>query len=114
VRFDEDEIDELAAAIAARLPHPGAAPTAGDHPEYVTRAAAKRLFGVEIKVLLRAERSGKLSAFKPGKSVVYRRQDVVALIERSRVAPSPANDAQAVEGDTFERAIGNAQRRRIR
>jgi hypothetical protein len=114
VRFDPDEIDALAAAIAARLrPPSGPVATAGDQPEYVTRCAARRLFGLETKALLRAQRSGAIAAFRIGKATVYRRHDLRALVESSRVAPAtahPANDAEP--GDAFERAMANARRRR--
>ena len=111
VDLHEEAVKVLAGAIAEEMRDllaPAASPV-----EYVSREDAGHL-GVERKALLRAERAGELPAFRPGKTVLYRRQDVVALIERSRVAPTPANDAQALEGDPFERAIANAQRRRIR
>jgi hypothetical protein len=114
VRLDADEIDALATAIAARLrPLPGPVPTEGDPPEYVTRRAAGRLFGLETKALLRAQRSGAITAFRIGKAIVYRCHDLRALLENSRVAPGPtepANDAEP--GDAFERAMANARRRR--
>jgi len=113
VRFEPDEIDALAAAIAARLrPQPSPVPTAGDPPEYVTRSAARRLFGLETKALLRAQRSGAIAAFRIGKATVYRCHDLRALVENSRVAPGPtrpANDAEP--GDAFERALANSRRR---
>ncbi len=114
MRFDPDDVDALAAAVAARLrTQPGPAPTAGDGPEYITRSAARRLFGVETKALLRAQRAGAIAAFRIGKATVYRCHDIRALVENSRVAPrpaQPANDAQP--GDAFERAMANARRRR--
>jgi hypothetical protein len=114
VRLDADEIDALATAIAARLrPLPGPVPTEGDPPEYVTRRAAGRLFGLETKALLRAQRSGAITAFRIGKATVYRCQDLRALLENSRVTPGPAQPANDAEpGDAFERALANARRRR--
>lgn len=73
--------------------------------------------GVELKALHRAEKTGELAAFKPGRAVVYRHVDVVALVERARVAapegtPGPANDAEP--DDPFERALARADRRSSR
>ena len=72
--------------------------------------------GVERRVLLRAERSGRLEAFKPGRVVVYRRRDVEGFVESHKllIAPdassSPANDQ--LPTDSFERALRRADRRR--
>ncbi len=78
---------------------------------FVSRAQARAL-GVETRALLRAQRSGALEAFRPGREVLYRRSDVLALIERAKIArESPEPCAAVLATDPFERAIAHAERR---
>jgi hypothetical protein len=71
--------------------------------------------GVERRALLRAERSGRLEAFRPGRVVVYRRRDVEALVESHKILlEAKASATSSVEGlhiDRFERALQNGARR---
>jgi len=63
--------------------------------------------------LLRAQRSGAIEAFRRGREVVYRRSDVLALIERAKVVEaSPEPRAAVLRMDPFERAMAHAERRR--
>jgi hypothetical protein len=102
----------LAAAIAERLrdlmkPAPAAADV------YVTRRQATAL-GIEGRALRRLEKRGELQSFRPGKTTLYRRVDVLALVENSRVLPSPAtapeNDVEPI--DPFQRAVARARAER--
>jgi hypothetical protein len=107
MRFEipDEVVAALADAIAARLPR-AAAPASTTAPRFITRAEAVAL-GVELKALHRAEKTGELAAFKPGRAVVYRAADVVALVERARVAaPAVASSeaANVIALDPFERA----------
>lgn len=117
MRFEPDDfpdavLDALAARLASRLRDALApAATEGESP-FVTRAEATRM-GVEKRVLLRAERSGDLVAFRPGKATLYRRVDIVGLIERSRVsAPEREEGGQVLPMDPFQRAVARAEQRR--
>ncbi len=109
------ELPDLVPALVEALKHPEVRATLGLHgdvdgPLFVTRAAAVRL-GAERRVLLRAERAGQLPAFRPGRQTLYRRVDVLALIERHRVEPEARQDAEVVEVDAFERACALARSR---
>jgi hypothetical protein len=82
---------------------------------FVTRTDAARM-GLERKALLRAERSGRLEAFKPGRVVVYRRRDIEALVESHKVLPragaaaiSPASGL--LPTDPFDIALRKAKQR---
>jgi hypothetical protein len=78
---------------------------------FVTRAQARAL-GVETRALLRAQKSGAIEAFRPGREVLYRRSDVLALVERAKVVlESPEPCATVLPTDPFERAIAHAERR---
>ncbi len=93
---------EIHALLARGLPPPVSSPD----DIFVTRAGAVRL-GLEGKAAMRAEREGRLSAYKPGRQVLYKKAAVLALIESSRLAPVPANDAEPE--DPFERAVARAE-----
>jgi len=81
---------------------------------FVTRAQARAL-GVGTRALLRAQRSGAIEAFRPGREVVYRRSDVLALVERAKVVEaSPEPPAAVLRMDPFERAMAHAERRHRR
>jgi hypothetical protein len=84
IEVGEASVAALADALAARLRDVLRPPADGDGAPYLTRREARGL-GVEGKALLRAERAGDLEAFKPGCVVVYRRADVLALVERAKV-----------------------------
>ncbi|MGD0679647.1 MAG: hypothetical protein ABSC94_30030 [Polyangiaceae bacterium] len=72
--------------------------------------------GVERRVLQRAERSGQLEAFKPGRVVMYRRRDIEAFVEAHKVLPGPepagSATAELTSADSFERALRHADGRR--
>ena len=82
-----------------------AAPSA---PAYLGRAEA-RAMGVEVRALLRAERSGGIVAFKVGRRVVCRLADVRQLVEAHAVVPSRAAPTVArtpeEPADAWERAL---------
>ena len=86
VELSHDSVAALADALAARLKDaPKLAVETSVPAGFVSRTEAARI-GVERKVLIRAERSGRLQAFKPGRVVVYRRRDVEALVEAHAVS----------------------------
>jgi hypothetical protein len=107
--LDDATLDALAGVVAARRPAEPQAPT-----RYVTRAEAVAM-GIELKVLRRAEKSGELEAFQPGRKVIYRLGDIVALVERHKVlvdgSGAQAESAEVVPLDPFERAMARADRR---
>ncbi|HEY6459728.1 MAG TPA: hypothetical protein VIY73_06240, partial [Polyangiaceae bacterium] len=86
-------------------------------PAYVDRRRALEM-GAELKSLLRGERDGKLAAFKSGRRVVYRVDDVVSFIEscpvlraeRSAKPAVPPDDGPAP--DAWDAALARAARRR--
>ena len=81
---------------------------------FVTRAQARAL-GIETRALLRAQRSGAIEAFRPGREVVYRRSDVLAVVERAKVVEaSPEPRPAVLRMDPFERAMAHAERRHRR
>jgi hypothetical protein len=72
-------------------------------------------YRIELKALLAAERTGLLTAYRPGRHVLYKRVELEAMIEASRIAVreevlAPANDAEP--DDPFERALAGARHRR--
>lgn len=78
---------------------------------FITRAEATRM-GIERRALVRAERSGSVDAFKPGRVVVYRLRDVERLVESHRVPADPPDQTpDSTPIDAFERAIQKAQKR---
>jgi hypothetical protein len=114
IEVGEASVAALADALAARLRDVLRPPADGDGVRYVTRAQA-RAMGVEMRALLRAERAGELEAFKPGRVVVYRPADVLALVERAKVEqPAAREGAEVPPLDPFERAMARADRRRAR
>ena len=71
---------------------------------YFTRREAAREYRVEVKALLAAERAGLLTAYRPGRHMLYKRVDVEASrVEARESTPAPANDAEP--DDPFERAL---------
>jgi hypothetical protein len=108
--FPPEILDAIANRIAEKLRAVLAPPPAVV--DFITRREAV-LLGIELKALMAAERAGTLPAFKPGRAVVYRRGDVITLIESSRVVVSeePANVVD-LPIDPFERAVARAQRRK--
>jgi hypothetical protein len=110
----EPLVQRIADLVVERLA-PGTSSDDRDDGElYVTRARAKAL-GVETRALLRAQRSGAIEAFRPGREVLYRRSDVLALIERAKVIERPSvRCAPAPEDDPFEAAVAHAEQRRRR
>ena len=116
IELSNDSVAALADALAVRLkvvPKPVETSSAPEH--FVTRTDAARM-GLERKALLRAERSGRLEAFKPGRVVVYRRRDIEALVESHKVrlhSEAPASPScETMPTDCFERALHRADRRR--
>ncbi|MGA3124787.1 MAG: hypothetical protein ABSF69_28910 [Polyangiaceae bacterium] len=114
IELSHDSVAALADALAARLK---GVPRAAETPVsegFVSRSEAARI-GIERKVLLRAERAGRLQAFRPGRVVMYRRRDVQALVESHPVCLVPEEAASvAREGlptDGFESALQHAERR---
>jgi hypothetical protein len=114
IELSNDSVAALADALAVRLKvvHK---PAETSSTEFVTRAEAARM-GLERRALLRAERSGRLAAFKPGRVVLYRRRDVEALVESHKVPPgSGAFAAESESGplhtDPFDIALRNAEER---
>ena len=109
--LSDDGMAKLADAIVSRL-REMLAPAALPDERYLTRAEATQL-GVERRALIRAERAGKLRAFKPGRRVMYRRGDVVALVERCGTDPAPPRESPRGMDplDPFERALTSAERR---
>jgi hypothetical protein len=114
LELSNDSVAALAEALVVRLkdvtkPAPTSAPD-----RFVTRAEAARM-GVERRALLRAERSGKLEAFKPGRVVLYRSRDVEALVESHKVVLLPeasmTPEVGLLPGDGFEKALRNAAKR---
>lgn len=79
---------------------------------YVDRNECARL-GLEW----RAVRRSGLPAFRVGRKLVYRRQDVAAWVEACQAAPNApprvprGADASADRGDAYERALARAGRR---
>ena len=81
---------------------------------FITRAQARAL-GVGTRALLRAQRSAAIEAFRPGREVVYRRSDVLALVERAKVVQASQGPCAAIlDIDPFEKAIAHAEQRRRR
>ncbi len=115
IELSNDTVAALADALAVRLKVVGkpAETSAPDH--FVTRTEATRM-GVERRALLRAERSGRLEAFKPGRVVVYRRRDVEVLVESHKVLPGAGAAAISPESgllptDPFDIALRKAKQR---
>ncbi len=81
---------------------------------YVSRAQA-RAMGVETRALIRAERTGELTAYKAGRAKVYRRADVQRFVEaHAASASAPVDHRPAVEDepdDTWSRALARRARR---
>ncbi len=102
-------LDALAERIAAKLADRVGSPAPRAASEYMTRRQAREQLAIEERVLIAAERAG-LPTFKSGRTKTYRREDLVALVERSRVQPkAESEDAQL---DDFERARRRAVARR--
>jgi hypothetical protein len=84
-------------------------------PAYVTRQQASKM-GVEVRALIRAERSGDLQAFKVGRAKVYRLADVEGLVEGHPVAGAGATrgvaPAPAEAADPWARAVALAAKRK--
>jgi hypothetical protein len=114
VELSNDSVAALADALAVRLTAVPKGGQASATERFVTRSEATRM-GVERRALLRAERSGRLEAFRPGRVVVYRCRDVEALVESHKILPeAKASATSSVEGlhmDRFERALQNGARR---
>jgi hypothetical protein len=115
IELSTDSVAALADALAVRLK--AAVPSPPETPandRFVTRGEAARM-GVERRALLRAERLGRLEAFKPGRVVVYRRRDVEALVVAHKVLPpseaSPRPGSDRLPTDPFDRALHHANGR---
>jgi hypothetical protein len=98
---------ELAARARRLL---GVDEAARQGPELVSRRQAREL-GVDERVLVRAERSGQIDAYRAGRRTTYKRGDVLALLERHRVAPPSEREQDESKLDPFERAKLRAKRR---
>jgi hypothetical protein len=116
LELDDAIVDTLADALAERL-RPGLAPAHAPTAAWrlLTRRQAHDELGLEVRALLRAERSGELPSYRFGKAVAYRLGDLQAFVDRHRaVAPGPTEvtSAEVIELDPFERA--RAVRRSVR
>jgi hypothetical protein len=119
IDLDVALVRTLALAIARELEtsRPASpAPSLGSG-RLLTRRQARDELGIEVRALMRAERSGELAAYRFGKAVAYRVGDLEAFVARHRVAPPvpPAEPSEtAVNGDVFDLALARAARRKGR
>ncbi|MGD0680043.1 MAG: hypothetical protein ABSC94_32060 [Polyangiaceae bacterium] len=113
VELSAESLAALADAIATRLKKEPALPDPSAAERFVTRAEATQM-GLERRALLRAEHTGRLQAFKPGRVIVYRRRDVEALIEASvkvRSVGPERRGSDRLNADRFDKALQNAEGR---
>ena len=115
LEIPDELVAAVADAIAARLPR-AASPPSPDESRYVTRKEAARDYRVELKALIAAERVGGLLSFRVGRRVLYRRSDVVSLVEGcvvTQIAPAVAVGDDG-SSDPFDLAVGRARGRSCR
>jgi excisionase family DNA binding protein len=104
------ESDAELARRARRVFGSDTRPTESDAPEFVDAKGARSM-GLEPTKLRRLSAAGELPTYKPGKKFLWRRDDLLELVERHRVV-APA-EPLAVDGeDSFERALRRAGGRR--
>lgn len=93
MKFDSDEIESLAAALAPCLEKAMddkfAALVASSHtPDVLSTEQAAQFLGVDQQTIRREARSGRLPTLKVGRKYRFRRHDLLNVFEEPRAKPA--------------------------